>query len=375
MLKRTPLYAAHKKLGACLVDFGGWEMPVQYTGIMEEHRAVRTAAGLFDISHMGQIAARGGGAPEFLNHVLTNDIRKLQVRQGQYTLMCNERGGAIDDLYVYQVQAEEFLLIVNASRIGADAAWLGRQLAAFPNRAAVDLKNLSDDFSALAVQGPKVAQFIDACFSPRENPSLAATLKKNDIARREFLGRPIFVSRTGYTGEDGFEMVAPAEIVQALWNKVLEVGAPCGLKPAGLGARDTLRTEVCYPLYGHELNETTTPIEAGLGVFVALGKGDFVGRTVLAEQKAQGTAKKLVAFKTAEKSAPPRPNYPIWSPGPARRLIGQVTSGTQSPSLGIGIGMGYVPSEMSAASSLIEIEIRGKHTRATIVPKPIYRRT
>lgn len=375
MLKRTPLYAAHKKLGARLIDFGGWEMPVQYSGILEEHRAVRTAAGLFDISHMGQMAVRGGGAPEFLNRVLTNDVRKLQVRQGQYTLMCNERGGAIDDLYVYQVQVEEFLLIVNASRIGADAAWLGRQLAAFPNREAVDLKNLSADFGALAVQGPKVPQFIDACFSPGAHPSLATTLKKNEIARREFLGRPIYVSRTGYTGEDGFEMVAPAEIIQSLWSKVLEVGTPFGLKPAGLGARDTLRTEVCYPLYGHELNETTTPIEAGLGAFVSFGKGEFVGRNVLAEQKAAGPVKKLVAFKTAEKSAPPRPNYPIWSTGSARRVIGEVTSGTQSPSLGIGIGMGYVPAEMSAANSPIEIEIRGKHACATIVPKPIYRKT
>jgi aminomethyltransferase len=375
MLKRTPLYAAHKKLGARLIDFGGWEMPVQYTGILEEHHAVRSAAGLFDISHMGQIAVRGGGAPEFLNRVLTNDIRKLQIRQGQYTLMCNEQGGAIDDLYVYQIQAEEFLLIVNASRIATDAAWLGRQLAGFANREAVDLKNLSDDFSALAVQGPKVAQFIDGCFSPPANPSLSASLKKNEIARREFQGRPVFVARTGYTGEDGFEMVAPAEVVQALWYKVLEVGTPFGLKPAGLGARDTLRTEVCYPLYGHELDESTTPIEAGLGGFVALGKGDFVGRSALAEQKAAGPARKLVAFKTGEKSALPRPNYPIWSAGPSRRLIGKVTSGTQSPSLGVGIGMGYVPAEMSVANSSIEIEIRGKQTCATIVPKPIYRKT
>jgi len=374
MLKRTPLFAAHQQLGARLVDFGGWEMPLQYSSILDEHQAVRTAAGLFDISHMGQIVVRGGGAPEFLNRVLTNDIRKLQSRQGQYTLMCNERGGAIDDLYVYQVEAEEFLLVVNASRIGADAAWLNQQLAAFPGRSAVDLKNLSADFGALALQGPKTAQFIDACFSSSSSQSLAATLRKNGIARREFLGRPVFVSRTGYTGEDGFEMVAPAEITPALWAKVLEAGAPFGLKPAGLGARDTLRTEVCYPLYGHELDEDTTPLEAGLGAFVALAKGDFIGRSVLADQKTRGTAKKLVAFKSAEKSAPPRPDYPIWSAGPDRRPIGRVTSGTQSPSLGIGIGLGYVPPEMSAANSPIAIEIRGKHSPATIVPKPLYRK-
>jgi aminomethyltransferase len=374
MLKRTPLFAAHQKLGARLIDFGGWEMPLHYSGILDEHLAVRTAAGLFDISHMGEIVVRGSAAPEFLNGVLTNDIRKLQNHHGQYTLMCNERGGAIDDLYVYQVQAEEFLLIVNASRISADAAWLNQQLAAFSGRSAVDLKNLSADFGALALQGPTAAQFIDACFSSPPNQSLAASLRKNEITRREFLGQSIFISRTGYTGEDGFEMVAPAEITPALWNKVLEAGAPFGLKPAGLGARDTLRTEVCYPLYGHELDENTTPLEAGLGVFVALAKGEFMGRSVLAEQKARGTTKKLVAFKFAEKSAPPRPDYPIWSAGPDRRPIGRVTSGTQSPSLGIGIGLGYVPPEKSAANSPIAIEIRGKHIPATIVPKPIYRK-
>jgi aminomethyltransferase len=324
---------------------------------------------------MGQVAVRGSGAPEFLNRILTNDIRQLQVRQGQYTLLCNERGGAIDDLYVYQMQVEEFLLIVNASRIAADLAWLNGQLAAFPNRHQVDLKNLSDDFGALAVQGPKVAQFIDACFAEGAHAGQLASLRKNELLRREFHGRAVYVARTGYTGEDGFELVAPAEITQALWNKVLETGGPFGLLPAGLGARDTLRTEVCYPLYGHELDEQTTPIEAGLGAFVALGKGDFIGRPVLAEQKANGAARKLVAFKTVEKSAPPRPDYPIWSAGPTRRLIGRVTSGTQSPSLGIGIGLGYVPAELAAVNSPIEIEIRGQRAPATIVAKPIYRKS
>jgi aminomethyltransferase len=375
MLKRTPLFAAHQKLGARLTDFGGWEMPVQYTSIMEEHHAVRTAAGLFDISHMGEIAVRGSAAPEFLNRVLSNDIRKLQIHQGQYTIMCNERGGAIDDLYVYQVEAEEYLLIVNATRISADAAWLSQQLADFPGRDAVDLKNLSADFGALALQGPKAASFVDSFFSPSSCSGPASTLRKNQITRREFLGHAIFISRTGYTGEDGFEMVAPAEITPLLWNKVLEVGSQYGLKPAGLGARDTLRTEVCYPLYGHELDENTTPIEAGLGSFVALGKGDFVGRRVLAEQKAGATAKKLVAFKSPQNCAPPRPNYPIWSTGSCARPIGHVTSGTQSPSLGVGIGMGYVPPEMASANNPIAIEIRGKQYPATIVPKPLYRKS
>jgi aminomethyltransferase len=361
-MKHTPLYAAHQKLGAKLIEFGGWEMPVYYTSIMEEHQAVRTAAGLFDISHMGEISARGAGALEFLNGVLTNDLRKLQPGQGQYTLLCNEKGGVVDDLYAYRIEAEEFLLIVNASRIEADALWLEER------RGGVELKNVSDDFGAVAVQGPKVASFIEACFP-------AAHLKKNEIARFTFLGQPVFVSRTGYTGEDGFEVVAPAQITEALWNKILHAGRPFGLKPAGLGARDTLRTEACYPLYGHELDENTTPIEAGLGFFVALDKGEFTGRTVLAEQKSKGTSKKLAAFKMTERSAPPRPGYPIWSAGEKPERIGEATSGTQSPTLGSGIGLGYVPPQFAKPNTTIGIEIRGKQAPAVVVPKPFYRKS
>jgi aminomethyltransferase len=206
---------------------------------------------------------------------------------------------------------EEFLLVVNASRIEADFAWLKSQLAAFPGGGAVELKNRSDELAAVAVQGPKVAGFMDHCFPA--SAQTAAALQKNEIARFNFAGRIVWVSRTGYTGEDGFEIVAEADIIEALWDKLLEAGQAAGLKPAGLGARDTLRTEVCYPLYGHELDENTTPLEAGLGYFVALGKGEFVGRAVLAQQKAQGTARKLAAFKMAERGAPPRPGYSIWS--------------------------------------------------------------
>jgi aminomethyltransferase len=360
-------------LGAKLIEFGGWEMPVYYTSIMEEHQAVRTAAGLFDISHMGEIRARGGAALEFLNSVLTNDLRKLPPGQGQYTLLCNERGGVVDDLYVYRIEAEEFLLIVNASRIAADVLWLEKQLAAFARRDAVELTNVSDDLGAVAVQGPKVAGFIDACFQPITRA--ATSLRKNEIIRCHFSEHPVLVSRTGYTGEDGFEVVAPAQIIAALWNKILDAGRLAGLKPAGLGARDTLRTEACYPLYGQELDENTTPLEAGLGFFVALDKGDFTGRAVLAEQKAKGTTKKLAAFKMAGRSAPPRPHYPIWSAGAKPERIGETTSGTQSPTLGLGIGLGYVPPQSAAAGTAIGIEIRGQHAPALIVPKPFYRKS
>jgi aminomethyltransferase len=377
-MKRTPLYAAHRKLGGRLIEFGGWEMPVQYTSIMDEHQAVRHTAGLFDISHMGEVLISGPGAAAFLNRTLTNDISKLAVGQGQYTLMCNERGGVIDDLYAYRLAEQEFLLIINASRIEADVAWLEQQLAGFSQRREVKLENASDAMGAIAVQGPRVVEFIHQCFP---GPSTGGTtvaqasdLVKNQIARFRWADGTVWVSRTGYTGEDGFEAVAPVEMIEAIWNRVLAAGQPRGLKPAGLGARDTLRTEVCYPLYGHELDENTTPIEAGLGFFVAMDKGDFTGRPVLAEQKAKGTGKKLAAFKMTDKSAPPRPGYAIWSTGPAAAAIGAVASGTQSPTLGIGIGLGYVPPEFAKPNTPLGIEIRGKRAAAVVVPKPFYRK-
>src|SRR5665213_2413411 len=257
-MKHTPLDTAHRALGARMMEFGGWEMPVFYSSIMEEHQAVRATAGLFDISHMGEIHATGDAALEFLNGVLANDLGKLRPGQGQYTFLCNARGGVIDDLYAYCLDAGEFLLVVNAGRIEADVAWLEKQLAVFSNRGRLELKNLSDDFGAVAVQGPQAAQFMDACVEARE--IAASSLRKNEIVRATFGGQTVFVSRTGYTGEDGFEVVAPDEVTEALWNKILEAGRPFGLKPAGLGARDTLRTEAGYPLYGHELDEETTPL-------------------------------------------------------------------------------------------------------------------
>jgi len=375
MLKRTSLYAAHQKLGAKLIDFGGWEMPVQYTSITDEHLAVRNAAGIFDISHMGEVTVNGPGAEAFLNSVLTNDIRKLPSGGGQYTLMCNERGGVVDDLYAYRLSVGVYFLIINASRIEADVAWLKAQAAKFTG-GEVSLTDASHHYAAVAVQGPRVQEFINAVIPGASRsvfPVAAVTdLKKNQIAGFQFGDHSVFVARTGYSGEDGFEIVGPDISIQNLWDKVLEAGKPFGVKPAGLGARDTLRTEVCYPLYGHELDEETTPIEAGVGLFVALDKGEFNGRSVLAEQKANGTKKKLVAFKMTDKSAPPRPHYPIWVNGAS---VGEVVSGTQSPSLNLGIGMGYVPPESSAPDTKIEIEIRGKRYAAVVVKKPIFKKS
>jgi aminomethyltransferase len=377
-MKRTPLFSAHQRLGGKMIEFGGWEMPVQYTSITDEHLTVRKAAGVFDISHMGEVKITGAAAEAFLNQTLTNDIRKLAPGQGQYTLMCNPRGGVIDDLYAYRLGTEEYLLIINASRVEADVAWLEQQCAAFAGKKDMTLRNVSEQTGAIAVQGPRVAEFIERGFPGR---SFAGTpvdrvtdLRKNQIARFRLNHHEVWVSRTGYTGEDGFEVVAPAEVLESVWERVLAAGKDYGLKPAGLGARDTLRTEVCYPLYGHELDENTTPLEAGVGFFVALDKGEFVGRAVLAEQKAKGTSKRLAAFKMTSKCAPPRPGYPVWSAGPESRPLGQVVSGTQSPSLGVGIGLGYVPPEFAKSQTQLEIEIRGNRAAAVVVPKPFYKK-
>jgi aminomethyltransferase len=340
---------------------------VQYTSIMDEHVAVRSRAGLFDIAHMGEIWVTGSSSLSFLNGLLTNDLRKLGIGQGQYTLMPNEAGGVIDDLYAYCLATDEYLLIVNASRIEADVSWLTLQHNLFPAKAHVNVRNASDQVGAIAVQGPAVSGFIDRV----PDSGTPNALAKNEIGKFAFLGKPIWMGRTGYTGEDGFEIVAENDFLESLWNHLLKVGTPAGLKPAGLGARDTLRTEMCYPLYGHELDEKITPIEAGVGFFVALEKGPFMGREVMAKQKADGPMRKCVAFKMQEKSAPPRPGYPITL---GSEIVGQVASGTQSPSLGIGIGMGFVPSAIAKAGTAISIEVRGRQYPAVISPKPLYRK-
>src|SRR5665213_3102309 len=375
MLKRTALFSAHQSLGAKLIDFGGWEMPVQYTSITDEHLAVRNAAGIFDISHMGEVTVSGAGAEAILNSILTNDIRKLAAGQGQYTLMCHPGGGVIDDLYAYQLSEGVYFLIINASRIEADVAWIQAQAAKFPRRSELILTDASHNYAAVAVQGPRVKNFINDVIPGASISAMRVArvtdLKKNEIGGFKFENQSVLVSRTGYTGEDGFEITGSDDMIQHVWEKFLEIGKPFGIRPCGLGARDTLRTEVCYPLYGHELDEETTPMEAGLGFFVSLEKGEFNGRSVLAEQKSSGVKKKLVVFKMTDKSAPPRPHYPIFGNG---EKIGEVTSGTQSPSLNIGIGLGYVPPEFAKPDTKIEIEIRGKRFAAVVVPKPIFKK-
>ncbi len=366
-LKRTPLYSAHQKLGGRLVEFGGWEMPVQYASIMDEHLAVRAAAGIFDISHMGEVWVTGAEAANFLNATLTNNAAKLGPGQAQYSLLCNERGGVVDDLYLYCVGKETFLLIINASRIEADMEWLCARHAAFAKRDAVLMNNVSAEYGAVAVQGPRVAEFIDQCFtgSGTIKVTCPTQLQKNEVDIFSFADRDVFVARTGYTGEDGFEIVTPADTIEAAWNRLLEIGQPFGLKPAGLGARDTLRTEACLPLYGHELDENTTPIEAGVGFFVALDKGEFIGRSALAREKQSGVARVLRGIAT-EGRRPPRAECNVVSHG---KVIGVVTSGNFSPILEHGIALALVEPS-SKVGDVVAIDVRGSQIPGQIVELP-----
>ena len=360
--KKTPLYDEHVRLGAKMIPFGEWIMPVQYSGIIDEHQAVRKNVGVFDISHMGQLVAKGPGAGRWLNEMLTNNIDKLEVGSGQYTFLLNERGGIIDDLIVYRTAPETFLLVVNASRTEEDFAWLQKH----PGEK-VSLENRSADFGGLAIQGPRVADLLAAFLgADAELPA------RNQIKDFESRGTKVTIARTGYTGEDGVEAFFPAQDAAKIWNGLLEEGRNFGIRPCGLGARDTLRLEMCYPLNGSDLSPAHNPIEAGLGFFVDLKKENFVGRDVLLEAKEKGTPNRLVAFRMKSKGPPPRPHYSVWRDGEA---IGEVTSGSLSPSLNEGIGMAYVASAHAKPGTEIEIEIRDRKLPAMIEKKPLYKKS
>ena len=362
-LRQTPLFAAHQKLGARLVGFGGWNMPVQYGGILEEHKAVREAAGVFDISHMGEFFVSGPGVLGFLNGLLTNDVAKLVDGEGQYTLMLNEAGGVIDDLILYRLRAESFFLVVNASKVDEDHVWLLQHLPA----SGVHFLDDSAKFSALALQGPRALEIARKFFGPAwpEPP-------RNRITHFSWNCQEILTARTGYTGEDGIEIFFRNEIAENLFAALLKVGEPLGLKPAGLGARDTLRLEACLPLNGNDLSPDRSPLAAGLGFFVALDKEtDFPGRARLRAEKADGAGEKLIAFRMPEKGPPPRPHYPIFS---GTEKVGEVTSGAPSPTLGQGIGLGYVAASVSSPGTRLELEVRGARLLIEVVKKPFYKR-
>ena len=360
--KKTPLYDEHVRLGAKMIPFGDWIMPVQYTGIIDEHQAVRNNVGVFDISHMGQLVATGPSAGAWLNELLTNNIDKLEIGSGQYTFLLNERGGIIDDLIVYRTAAETFVLVVNASRTEEDFAWLQKHAGGNAT-----LENRSADYGGLAIQGPRVVELLQAFLG--DDAELPA---RNQIKDFDCCGMKVTIARTGYTGEDGVEVFFPGSDAVKIWNGLLEKGKDLGIRPCGLGARDTLRLEMCYPLNGSDLSPEHNPIEAGLGFFVDLKKPKFVGREVLADAKEKGTPNRLVAFRMKSKGPPPRPHYSVWREG---ERIGEVTSGSLSPSLNEGIGMAYVGSVHAKVGTEIEIEVRDRKLPAIIEKKPLYKKS
>ena len=373
--KKTPLYEEHLRLGAKMVPFAGWLMPVQYTSIVEENQTVRNKVGIFDISHMGQLIVEGSGTREWLNVMLTNNIDKLDVGQGQYTFLLNERGGIIDDLIAYRIGEQRFLLVVNAARTDEDFVWLKkwrRPAAGAPENYRQDadttaIVNRSADFGGVAIQGPGIAELFHALFG--KDVDLPP---RNAIIDPPFDGTKVSVARTGYTGEDGIEVFFRASDAVKFWNAALEKGKAFGIKPCGLGARDTLRLEMCYPLNGSDLSPERNPIEAGLGVFVDLTKPHFIGRDALLKTKENGPPEKLVQFRMKEKGPPPRPHYAVFQNG---ERVGEVTSGTLSPSLNWGIGMAYVSAAHAKIGAQIDIEIRGRTFPATIEKKPLYKKS
>jgi aminomethyltransferase len=359
-MKRTPLFSEHRRAGAKMVKFAGWEMPVQYQGVVEEHLAVRSRAGLFDVSHMGEIEIRGAGATEFCQFITANDVARMRVFQAQYNLLLNEHGGVIDDVIFYRLAPDDYFICVNASNSDKDFAWIKERAGG-----RVEVANVSAEYAQLALQGPRAEKI----FRPLTELALAE-LKSFAFQFAEVAGTRCLVARTGYTGEDGFELYCNSAQAARLWSALLEAGAAEGLVPVGLGARDTLRLEMAYPLYGHELDESTTPLEAGLAWVTKFSKGEFLGRADLLRQKEHGVERKLVGLEMLEPGIA-RGGYSLFKNGVT---IGRVTSGTKSPSLGKALALGYVSAAQAALDNVVDVEIRGRKIPAKIVAIPFYRR-
>lgn len=369
MLKRTALFEEHQRLGGRLIDFGGWELPVQYTGVMDEHLACRTAAGLFDVSHMGEVHVEGADAEDYLNYLVSNNVAKLAEGQAQYTVMCNENGGIVDDLVIYRRSRDRFLVVVNASNTEKDFAHMTKVKGAFRGRTS-DLRvtNESAKYTQIAIQGPKAAVILQEITSTPLQP-----IKTYWFAEGTVLNAiPAVLARTGYTGEDGFEVYVPWEKGPEVWRALLEKGQAMGLKACGLGARDTLRLEMKYPLYGHELTDETNPLEAGVGWVVKLDKGDFVGKTKIVAAKEAGLRRKLIGLKLLDRGIP-RQGYSVHGVDGGER-VGEVTSGTQSPSTKQAIAIAYVPTSLAAEGTRLTVDIRGTKIPAEVVPTPFYKR-
>jgi aminomethyltransferase len=364
-MRQTPLIDAHRKAQGKLVDFAGWEMPIQYSGVIDEYHAVRHRAGLFDVSHMGRINVTGSGALAFLQRVTTNDVSKLSIGQSHYSMICAPNGGIKDDIFVYQVQPDEFLVCINASNREKIVTWLRDEVAGVQS---CEVQDQSSSLAQIAIQGPTSRDILTAA-------GLAglAPLKVRRCLNALLCGRSVLVTRTGYTGELGYELYLPAEGAAEVWHCLLEVGCPFGLKPAGLGARDLLRLEMAYLLYGNDMNEETTPLEAGAEWVVKFDKGEFIGRPELLAQQSRGISRRLIAFELIEKAVP-RHGFKILSPQLPHAEIGEVTSGNLSPILQKGIGMGYVPPAAAQPGAPILIDIRGKFCPAVVVKPPFYKR-
>ncbi|MEX2107462.1 MAG: glycine cleavage system aminomethyltransferase GcvT [Solirubrobacterales bacterium] len=352
-LKRTPLYEQHAELGAKLVPFAGWEMPVQYEGIREEHAAVRTHAGMFDVSHMGEVEVEGPGALAYLQRVLSNDVASIELGGAQYSCLCNEEGGVLDDLFAYRLGGDRYLIVTNSANHEADLGWLGRWSRDFE----VAVRDVADRYAMLAVQGPHARGIVAGTLGVELPPRMR-------VATARIGNRPALVCGTGYTGEDGVELLIDPEVAPAIWAELLDAG----VVPCGLGARDTLRLEVCFHLHGNDLSPDRNPIEAGLGWCCKEGTG-FVGAEAVARARAEGTAEKLAPFKI-EGAGIPRPDNPVLVDS---EQVGVVTSGTFSPSLEVGIGMAYLRATLGTEPGAeVEIDVRGKLRQAQIASKPLY---
>jgi aminomethyltransferase len=370
MLKRTALFEEHQKLAGRLIDFGGWELPVQYTGVMDEHLACRSAAGLFDVSHMGEVHVSGGQAEAFLNYLVTNNVAKIAIGQAQYTAMCHHSGGIVDDLIIYKRAPENFLVVVNASNTDKDFAHIQKiekEFRARQGQADLKITNESSRYTQIAIQGPKAAQILQ-----KLTASDLALIKNYWFTEGKVADITAIIARTGYTGEDGFEVYVAWEKGPQLWRALLEAGLGEGIKACGLGARDTLRLEMKYPLYGNELGDETNPLETGLGWVTKLDKTDFVGKKAIQDAKTSGLKRQLVGLKLLDRGIA-RHGYGVFTADGATSL-GEVTSGTQSPCLKQSIAVASVRTESAAIGTRLTVDIRGQKIPAEIVPTPFYKR-
>jgi aminomethyltransferase len=360
-MKNTALSDKHIALGAKMVPFAGYNMPVQYEGVNAEHETVRNAVGVFDVSHMGEFLLTGPNALDLIQKITTNDASTLTIGRAQYSCLPNGKGGIVDDLIIYRMKEEQYLLVVNASNIDKDWDWISSH-----NSFGVEMRNLSDDYSLLAIQGPKAVEAMQSLTSVN-----LADIKYYHFEVADFAGiEHVIISATGYTGSGGFEIYCKNSEVEQVWNKVFEAGAPFGIKPIGLAARDTLRLEMGFCLYGNDIDDTTSPLEAGLGWITKFNK-EFIDSDFLKNQKETGVSKKLVAFEMVDRGIP-RHDYRILDA--AGNVIGKVTSGTQSPSMKIAIGLGYVNTEFTNLDSEIFVEIREKGIKAKVVKLPFYKK-